>query len=175
MLDVALSYNRYKFLGYEFLTWLWYVIDKQPDIIKKTTGNSGFIEIGNRIVLENKYGENIKEVVTIKGDDAGLEEGMLSLRKGAMVTELNIAYKVGDNTWQFTVKGESFHLTNIKVPEIKEAGEGDDIESNVLERAALCEKIFFLLDQLYNYFVKLRISENWNNRTVPAIKSWISG
>ena len=175
MLDVAVSYDRYKFLGHEFLTWLWYIVDKNPDIIKKTTENAGILEIGNRIVLENKYGENIKEVITIKGDDAGLEEGMLSLRKGAMVTELNLAYKVGDNTWQFTVKGESLHLTNIKVPEVKPAAEGDDIEGSVLERAVLCEKLFLLLDQLYTYFIKLRISENWANRTGPAIKSWING
>ena len=31
MLDVSVAYNRYKFLGHEFLTWLWFMIetDKQ--------------------------------------------------------------------------------------------------------------------------------------------------
>lgn len=28
MLDVSVSYDRYKFLGYEFLTWLWFLIEK---------------------------------------------------------------------------------------------------------------------------------------------------
>ena len=30
MLDVAVAYNRFKFLGEEFLTWLWFVIDQDP-------------------------------------------------------------------------------------------------------------------------------------------------
>ena len=27
MLDIAVAYNRYKFLGNEFLTWLWFMIE----------------------------------------------------------------------------------------------------------------------------------------------------
>ena len=33
MLDVAVAYNRYQFLGEEFLTWLWYVIEKDQNLI----------------------------------------------------------------------------------------------------------------------------------------------
>ena len=35
MLDVAISYNRYMFLGHEHLTWLWFAIEKGQDDIKK--------------------------------------------------------------------------------------------------------------------------------------------
>jgi len=42
------------------------------------------------------------ETVTIKGDDAGLEEGLLALRKGAVVSEINLAYKSGEQEWSFT-------------------------------------------------------------------------
>lgn len=81
MLDVAVSYNRFKFLGHEFLTWLWYSIENEPDILKNSENESVSLEIGNRIVLENRIGDSM-ETITIKGDDAGLEEGMLSLEKG---------------------------------------------------------------------------------------------
>ena len=33
MLDIAVAYNRYKFIGNEYLTWLWFVIETSPDII----------------------------------------------------------------------------------------------------------------------------------------------
>ena len=32
MLDLAVAYNRYRFLGDEFLTWLWYTIENDPDV-----------------------------------------------------------------------------------------------------------------------------------------------
>jgi len=174
MLDVAVSYHRYKFLGYEFLTWLWFTIEKEPEKLDKIIGESGFIEIGNRMVIENRSGNDVKETITIKGDDAGLEEGILSLKKGAVVTELNIAYKLGDQRWQFTVKGESFHITNIKIPDTGSDVHSQDTESIVLEKAALCEKIFFIMDNLYKNFIKLRISDNWQNDTLPNIRSWIN-
>ena len=95
MLDIAVSYNRFKFIGYEFLTWLWYIIENKPNFIEFIDGRNveGAVEIGNRIVFENRSGDDIKESITIKGDDAGLEEGILSLKKGAWVTELNLIYR----------------------------------------------------------------------------------
>ena len=34
MLDVAVAYNRFKFLGDEFLTWLWFIIEQDPAYLK---------------------------------------------------------------------------------------------------------------------------------------------
>jgi hypothetical protein len=79
MLDVSVSYNRYKFLGYEYLTWLWFVVETDQDKITNLEQAPVSMEIGNRIVLQNKK-KDAMETITIKGDDAGLEEGMLALR-----------------------------------------------------------------------------------------------
>ena len=58
MLDVAVAYNRYQFLGEEFLTWLWFVIEQDPSILRKADSDLTSFEIGNRIVLEKKYKKN---------------------------------------------------------------------------------------------------------------------
>src|SRR4030043_36420 len=89
MLDVSVSYNRYKFIGHEFLTWLWFLIEKNPDILKQLNPDLVSLEIGNRVMLENTTRDSL-ETITIKGDDAGMEEGILALKKGAVVTELNL-------------------------------------------------------------------------------------
>ena len=62
MLDVAVAYNRYKFLGEEFLTWIWYVIEKNQNLLKSFDPDFVALEIGNRIVLENP--EFIRRVIT---------------------------------------------------------------------------------------------------------------
>ena len=53
------------------------------------------LEIGNRVVLVNQIDEDALETVTIKGDQAWLEEGLLALQKGAVVTEINLVMRAG--------------------------------------------------------------------------------
>ena len=115
MLDIAVAYNRYQFLGEEFLTWLWYVIEKDQNLIKNFDNDFVALEIGNRIVFENHRKES-GEHITIKGDGASLEEGILTLKKGALVTELNVIYKSAELTWQFTLKGESLNVSSLNIP-----------------------------------------------------------
>ena len=112
MLDVAISYSRYKFIGYEFLTWLWFVMENQPQLLRQVDNELVSLDVGNRMVLENNRNEDIQSV-TIKGDPAGLEEGLLALRKGAVVTELKLVYKAGNNEWRFGLKGESLNISSL--------------------------------------------------------------
>jgi len=51
MLDLAVAYNRYRFLGDEFLTWLWFLIETDQNAFKAIDPDCSALEIGNRIVL----------------------------------------------------------------------------------------------------------------------------
>jgi hypothetical protein len=172
MLDVSVSYNRYKFLGHEFLTWLWFLMEKNRPFLQTEVPELTTLEVGNRIVLENRFNEGV-EIITIKGDDAGLEEGMLSLRKGAVVTEFHLTYTAGDHQWQFTLKGESLNISNLKVPKTGEVESGEELEGAVLEKAYLFEKVIELINILYKSFIKIRISSEWKEKIVPEIRKWI--
>lgn len=173
MLDVSVSYERYKFLGYEFLTWLWFLIEKEHDRLRKSDPDLTSLEIGNRIVLENRLNEDAVESITIKGDDADLEEGILALRKGSVVTELNLAYKSGEYEWRFTVKGESFNIGNLKTPDTGPVESKEDVEGAILEKVFLYEKALRLVDTMFKDFIQLRISKDWHENAVPILKNWI--
>ncbi|MBW1740385.1 MAG: hypothetical protein JRJ42_04520 [Deltaproteobacteria bacterium] len=172
MLDVAVSYNRYKFLGHEYLTWLWFVIEKGQHEIRKLEQEPVSLQIGNRIVLVNRQKDTV-ESITIKGDDAGLEEGILALRKGAVVTELNLSYKMGDQEWRFTVKAESLHMVGLKCPQTGSVESQEDIEGAVLEKVYLYDKAIQLTDNLFKQFITLRVSEDWDKKVVPLMRQWI--
>jgi len=116
MLDIAVAYNRYKFLGNEFLTWLWFMIETDQSLFRQYDPDFLSLTVGNRLVLENTR-NNAKETVTIKGDNASLEEGLVALTKGAEVTEIHLSYKTGSQTWEFSLKGESLNISNLKLPE----------------------------------------------------------
>ncbi len=172
MLDVAVAYNRYQFLGEEFLTWLWYVIEKDQNLIKNFDKDFVALEIGNRIVFENRRKES-GERITIKGDGASLEEGILTLKKGALVTELNVVYKSVELTWQFTLKGESLNVSSLNLPSTDLPESDEDLEGFVLEKIFLYDRILNLLENIFTHFVKLRLSNRWQNKMVPNIRNWI--
>ncbi len=172
MLDVAVSYNRYKFLGHEFLTWLWFVIEKDQNKVRALEQEPVSLEVGNRIVLENKKRDAV-ESITIKGDDAGLEEGMLALKKGAVVTELNLLFMADDQQWRFTLKGEGLHFVGLKSPQTGSVESEEDLEGAVLEKVYLCDRAVQCIDKLFKEFITLRVSEDWQNKVVPRMKQWI--
>ena len=172
MLDISVAYNRYKFIGYEFLTWMWYVIEHDPAQLHQVIRENINFTIGNRIVLQNAVHDAV-ETITIKGDDAGLEEGILALKKGALVTEIHLRVTEEENEWQLTLKGESLNISNLKLPETGQIETRDDMEGAVLEKFFLYEKILGWVDTIYGFFIKTRISPEWNDRVVPQIKKWI--
>ena len=172
MLDIAVSYNRYKFIGYEFLTWLWFSTELETEYLKSLNPEMTDLEIGNRIVLENHV-KKTSETITIKGDDADLEEGILSLNKGALVTELQLIYKSDNQEWLFTIKGESLSLFNLKLPQTGPIESKEDMDGIVLEKIYLLEKLMAGMDKLYTEFVRLRVDPNWRKTIVPKIKAWV--
>ncbi len=172
MLDIAVAYNRFKFLGDEFLTWLWFVIDQDPAILRSADPDLTSFEIGNRIVLEKKHKKNF-ERITIKGEDAGLEEAKVALQNGALVAELNLIYRSAQQKWQFTLKGESLNLSSLKTPKTASAESPDEVEESVLEKIFLYDKILQFLEKLYKTFIKLRTSNRWQSREIFLIKKWL--
>lgn len=173
MLDVIAAYNRFKFLGHEFLTWLWFVIETDPSLLQALDSESVSLEVGARIVLENRSVDSL-ERITIKGDAASLEEGMLALKKGALVTELSLIYVSNDKKWRFSIKGESLNISNLQVPLSIDGPKNQDFESLLYNKTFLWDKIFRICDGLFSHFIKLRVSSTkWQRTVVPQIADWV--
>ena len=174
MLDVAVAYRRYQFVGDEFLTWLWYIIEKKRPLLREIDPELATLEIGNRMVLVNRYRKDSDETVTIKGDEANMDEGLLALRKGAMVAEVNLIYRSADHEWRFNLKGESLNFSSLRVPATGKVETQKDIEGAVIDRIYLIEKAVNLINGLFARFIKIRVSNDWSTKTVPAIRRWIT-
>ena len=150
------------------------MMESDQEALRNIQNDIVTIDVGNRLVLENRHTGAV-ETITIKGDDAGLEEARLALKKGAMVSEMNISFKSGEQKWQFTLKGESFHISTLKIPETGPVEKEEDWEGAVLERVFLYEKAITLVKALYQQFIKLRIRDEWSHGVIPKMNNWISG
>jgi hypothetical protein len=172
MIDIATAYNKYKFIGYEFLTWLWFVMENEPEWVAIPDQMIRSAQIGNRIVLENPQMDRI-ERITAKGDYANFDTGMLSLQQGALVTEMSLLLKGDGHDWQFVIKGENLSLSNLKTPPTAPVETAEDVEGAVLEKAFLLEQVLAWVDDLFRKFIKQRISMAWQQRIIPEILKWI--
>ncbi len=173
MLDVAVAYSRYQFLGEEFLSWLWYVIENDPELLQAIDPELAALEIGHRMVLINRRHRDAAETVTIRGDHAGMDEGLLTLKKGGMVSEIHLIYRSGDHEWQFSLKGESLNISSLKVPATGKTETQEEIEGAVIEKIFMCEKAVGLINRLYDRFITLRLSSEWDRGVVPSVRKWI--
>jgi hypothetical protein len=172
MIDIATAYNKYKFIGYEFLTWLWFVMENEPEWVAIPDQMIRSAQIGNRIVLENPQMDRI-ERITAKGDSANFDTGMLSLQQGALVTEMSLLLKGDGHDSQFVIKGENLSLSNLKTPPTAPVETAEDVEGAVLEKAFLLEQVLAWVDDLFRKFIKQRISMAWQQRIIPEILKWI--
>ena len=172
MLDIATAYNHYKFLGHEFLTWLWYLIETDGHRLGQSDDPPIVLSLGKRIVLENPR-EDHAEKVTIKGDYANFEAGILPLRQGSLVTELSLEAKSTGMTWEFNLKGESLSVSTMKMSTTGPIESLDDVEGALLEKVYLLETILQFIDMLFERFIKMRVTNDWNDRVVPQIRQWV--
>lgn len=174
MLDIATAYNKYSFLGNDFLTWLWFLIETEQDVAGIIASEEPVsLAIGNSLVLENNIGDKSKEKITIKGDQAGLEEGTTALKKGAFVTQINLLCKLGEEDYKFTLKGESFNITGLKTPSTSSSKNEAEIEGTILEKVYLLQKVTKVIDTLFLKYIEQRITDDWKTKGLQAINTWI--
>ena len=172
MLDLSTAYNRYRFLGDEFLTWTWYLVETKPDVFRSADPDCTTLEIGNRVVLENRRSKSV-ERISIRGDEAGLEEGKLALKKGALVTELSLVLKTGEHQWSFSIKGESLNVSSLKTPGPSQPQSQEEMEIFLIDRAGQLNKILLFVQNLYKIFIQARVANSWISKEVPLISKWI--
>lgn len=172
MIDIATAYGKYKFIGYEFLTWLWFTIETAPAAVAETGPIRGTAQIGSRIVLENPQMDRT-ERITAKGEKANFDTGMLSLQQGAFVTEISLLINAGGQEWQFVIKGDTLAVSNLKTPPTAPVEAPEDLEGAVLEKTFLVEQAMACIDHLFRTFIKQRLSSDWQVRRLAEISRWV--
>jgi hypothetical protein len=172
MLDTATAYNRFKFIGHEFLTWLWYLIEKNDAVLNHSDLPAMTLALGQRMVLENPR-ENHAETITIKGGYSNFETGFLPLKQGALVTEISLEAKSIETTWEFNLKGESLAVANMRISSLGPIENDEEIEAAVLEKVYLLEQIHTYIDILFEKFLNLRVSNQWRQEFIPQVQQWL--
>ena len=159
-------------IGREFLTWLWFKSEERNGRIALTNGEEVELHFIKRVVLESGEGEYSQSVVC-SGIHAELKEGKEAIRQGKKVKEAGIKLASNQNEWEFTFKADTFQFQSLKPPVMDWQETQEDPSGNILERIYLIENAVKTVDSLYESFLQIRYSPQWEESEMKLLTKWL--
>jgi recombination associated protein RdgC len=160
------------FIGREFLTWLWFKSEERNGRIALTNAEEVELHFMKRVVLGSGEGEYSQSVVC-SGIHAELKEGKEAIRQGKKVKEAGIKLTSNQNEWEFTFKADTFQFQSLKPPVMDWQETQEDPSGNILERIYLIENAVKTVDSLYESFLQIRYSPQWEESEMKLLAKWL--
>jgi hypothetical protein len=159
-----------RFLGPEFLLWIWLRGEFLQAGIQLGDAGEFNVWIDQQLTLESALDKN--ERVTIRGvAPADGNEAREAVRSRKFPVRCRVVLHGQERESAFSLIAPRFAIAGGLVPPVPT----QDASEAFLERMALAEKLFTLVDRLYGAFLADRLSETWKLAWEPAIFSWLEG
>jgi len=174
MIDVAVAFEKYKFLGSEFLLWLWFSSEER-DVNIDETGEIT-INVANKITLLDVVNVDDKKTVTIKGNDIEMEEAMTALKMLAMPIELHLLMKNHKRglEWTFTIKSETLQISGCKTPDVAPTETSNDIAGATFEKLCLLDIPVQFIAKLFEKYIAMRLDADVFAAEHKRMVNWIA-
>ncbi|HEU4406763.1 MAG TPA: hypothetical protein VFS43_15965 [Polyangiaceae bacterium] len=157
-----------RFLGREFLTWLWFESELFGGEL--SASSAGALEVAFERQITLVGGPKGDEESKLKGvNPSATSEAREALRQGKLPTVARARLRKGERDFAFVFNADTLGLASLKLPDVVKEG-GDE---PFFDRVALVEEIESALGALYADFLRLRAGEVWGEVVLPAIMRWV--
>jgi hypothetical protein len=154
-----------RFLGREFLIWLWFESEVWGGELERAGTGVFEIHLDTQIVLALD-----KEQSRLKGRaPSGGREAREALRQGKTPTHARLRLTRGEHDYAFQLTADTLGLSSVKIPSHVK----DEKHDQFYERMYLIEELEVLLDGLYSDFLALRLGKAWHESILPVIQVWV--
>ena len=165
-----------RFLGQEFLTWLWWKSEERGGSIELAGEGDITVVFEKHMLLESGEGESTEKIVCT-GLQAELQEARTGLQMGKKLEQARILIGHGNYEYSLTLSGALMEFKNVRLPktEATENDKGDnpeEVEGMILERVYLFEEIIKLVNELFKMFLVIRVSTGWSEE-LSKMRSWV--
>ncbi|MBW2466904.1 MAG: hypothetical protein JRF02_06335 [Deltaproteobacteria bacterium] len=175
-MDLVDIISEKKFLGQEFLTWLWFKSEERGGAVSLPETGDIQVVFEKHMLLESGEGESFERLIC-KGLQTELQEARTGLLMGKKLEKARIYLAKGDYEWRLSLSATLLEFRSVSLP--KTVASGDDSsdplawEAKVLERVGLSEEVIHTIDELFRMFLKIRIHSDWPQEKA-RIKAWIA-
>ncbi len=162
------------FIGREFLTWLWFRSDTSGGILEIPGKRTLELHFLDKMVL-NLSGSDSPQAVAITGGQSELREGRAALKEGKKIEEAKISIKDEHDEFTVVLKASWLSFAGFRPPLIipPNANNSPEVEGMFLEKMYLLEHFLEIIDELFAFFLQVRLSDEWEGSELPAIREWI--
>lgn len=165
-----------RFLGQEFLTWLWWKSEERGGVVALPGEGDVVVVFEKHMLLE--YGEgDSNESLICRGLQTELQEARTGLVMGKKLEQARIKLAFNDYEWNFTMAAALMEFRNVKLPKTGgESGNENDPEEHegmVLERIYLFEELIRMVLGLFRIFLYLRVSPEWRDELLK-VREWVN-
>ena len=175
-MDLVDLITEKRFLGQEFLTWLWYKSEEHGGSIYLPGRGDVLVVFEKHMLLEYGEGEE-REKVICRGLQTELKEARAGLSLANKPEHARQRLGWGDREFGVTLTAAVFEFRNIRLPKTvdrADEGEGPEhLEARLLERIALFELLCSLVLDLFALFIDIRASQQWPQE-LAGIRTWIA-
>ena len=165
-----------RFLGQEFLTWLWWKSEERGGTVELPAIGDVTVVFEKHMLLEFGEGESSEKIIC-SGLQAELQEARTGLQMGKKLEQARIVLGHKSYEYSFTLAAALMEFRNVRLPKT-EATESDrsenpeEIEGMILERIFLFEELIRLVNVIFLKFLELRLSEEWHDELIK-VRAWI--
>ena len=155
-----------RFLGGEFLTWLWSQCDQHQG--RFSLPEYGVVEIAmdDQLVLEAYLAETERSRLT-GGAPSDSPEAKTALRSGKRVAKAKMRLGYQGREWVFSADATQFTFSSVKVPAVLK-----EPDERLLERLSLIDELSDIWRALYRTFLTDRLGERWE-QVENEMSEWI--
>lgn len=169
-MDLVDRIETTRFLGSEFLAWLWFKIELCEGTFD--VPGTGKVELwfDTQVVLASWTDET--EKVMLRGAaPSSSPEAAEALRQGKIPFRATLRMTIGAEEYVLGLNARTFGLSGVKLPEVLL----EEVEERFYERMRLLEQLDQVLSALYDEFLALRLASSWEGEALPMLRDWVKG
>lgn len=176
-MDLVDLISEKRFLGQEFLTWLWWKSEERGGTILLPSRGDITLVFEKHMLLEYGEGESSEKLVC-SGLQSELQEARTGLLMGKKLEQARIQIVHVDHEYNFTLAAALMEFRNVRLPKTagtENTGSNDpeETEGMILERIYLFEELVRLVNEMFSLFLEVRTGEEWRDE-LEKIRNWVN-
>ena len=175
-MDMVDLIQEKKFLGQEFLTWLWWKSEERGGSISLPGIGDITVVFEKHMLLEYGEGQSSEKLIC-RGLQTELKEARTGISIGKKLEQARIRLEHAEHEWSFTFAAGLMEFRNVRLPKTAGIDENSmdkekENEGMTLERIYLFEELVKIVNDLYRIFLEKRVGSDWKG-DVHKIRQWV--
>lgn len=161
-----------EFLGREFILWLWFRSEIKGGVFDLGEGDRAELWLAGKMTLCSDTDRGT-DTMTCSGSSAFMREARFALADRKTIKKAAVKLTFHNSEWAFVIDSEWMNFRSFKTPPVIQNRE-EDPEGLFYEKVLLTEQAVKVMDRILGLFIKIRLSSDWEEEELPAMKKWIN-